>query len=170
MKKLLFNLKFLIVFLFIMISYNSIHYRNTYASVGNTFKKMNAKYHMKQIPLSSLYILDPYLIQFTTKNSGIKAYKFNKDKIRYEAVFNYNNVCWEEFALAKNTSVFPLKSLIGKTLYKYPIFFKVLIDEPMEYEKFKYGRSIGKVIYIIQYIYGSNSILEEAIMPSMAPR
>ncbi len=151
-----------------MIFYSSVYCENAIASVGNTFKKMNVKYHMKPIPINNLFMYDPYLINFSTNNSGVKAYKFKYKGAQYKAVFNYNNICWEEFAIFKNNAPFPLRTLIGKTLSKYPVYFKVVTSIPFQYERLVYGRSIGKVIYIIQYI-NSNLVIEDAVMPAFSP-
>ncbi len=141
----------------------------TFASVGSTLKKMQSKYHMKRIPLSKLYLVEPNLSQYNYKNSGIKAYEYTLNKVKYEAVFNDSGVCWMELAVANSSAIIPLSALIQKNLYGFPILFKTLKYIPKEYEKLLYGRSAGKVIYIMQYIYENNSILQEAVMPSMSP-
>jgi hypothetical protein len=143
--------------------------RKAYSAVGNTFKIMQAQYHMKRISLGKLYVIQPQLSIYNSKNSGIKAYEYTKNKVKYEAVFNYAGVCWMEFAISGNSSVIPLSSLIKKNLYGYPILFKTIKYVPNVYEKLQYGKNIGKVIYIMEYVYQNNSILQEAVMPSMSP-
>ncbi len=142
---------------------------NCYAQVGNTLKKMQIQYHMKRISISKLYLLEPNLSQYNYKNSKVMAFEYTLNKVKYEAVFNASGVCWMEFAVADSSTVIPLSALIQKNLYGYPILFKTLKYIPNEYEKLQYGRNIGKVIYIMQYIYENNSILQEAVMPSMSP-
>lgn len=142
---------------------------SSYAQVGNTFKKMQSQYHMKRIPLSKLYLLEPDLSQYNYKNSRVKAYEYTFNKVKYEAVFNASGVCWMELAIADSSVVIPLSALILKNLYGYPILFKTLKYIPGEYEKLQYGKNVGKVVYIMQYIYENNSILQEAVMPSMSP-
>ena len=142
---------------------------NAYAAVGSTLKKMQSKYHMKRIPLRKLYLVEPNLSQYNYKNSGVEAYEYTFNKVKYEAVFNESGVCWMELAVANSSAVIPLSALIKKNLYGYPILFKTLKYIPNEYEKLQYGRNVGKVIYIMQYIYENNSILQEAVMPSMSP-
>jgi hypothetical protein len=154
------------IFIVAVLVFNCV---NTYAAVGNTLKKMQSKYHMKRIPLSKLYLVEPNLSQYNYKNSGIKAYEYTLNKVKYEAVFNESGVCWMELAVADSSAIIPLSALIQKNLYGYPILFKTLKYIPNEYEKLIYGRSVGKVIYIMQYIYENNSILQEAVMPSMSP-
>ena len=160
----------LIIFVSIVFGIISIcNVNKTFASVGSTLKKMQSKYHMKRIPLSKLYLLEPNLSQYNYKNSGIKAYEYTLNKVKYEAVFNDSGVCWMELAVANSSAIIPLSALIQKNLYGFPILFKTLKYIPNEYEKLLYGRSVGKVIYIMQYIYENNSILQEAVMPSMSP-
>ena len=170
MKKENFNFFKMIIFvpLFIGVVF-AFNIANTYAAVGNTLKKMQSKYHMKRISLSKLYLVEPELSQYNYKNSGVKAYEYTLNKVKYEAVFNYSGVCWMELAVADSSAIIPLSALIQKNLYGYPILFKTLKYIPNEYEKLQYGRNVGKVIYIMQYIYENNSILQEAIMPSMSP-
>ncbi len=124
---------------------------------------------MKRISLKKLYIVQPDLSQYNYKNSGITAYEYKINKVKYEAVFNASGVCWLEFAISNNSAVVPLSSLIEKNLYGYPILFKTLKYVPNVYEKLQYGRNVGKVIYILQYIYDNNGLLQEAVMPSMSP-
>lgn len=163
------KMKIMIFMLIIAGIFISFNLNKTYAAVGNTFKKMQAKYHMKRISLSKLYVIQPNLSQYNYKNSGIRAYEYVQNNIKYEAVFNYSGVCWMEFAISNNSVVTPLSSLIKKNLYGYPILFKTIKYVPNMYEKLQYGRNTGKVIYIVQYIYQNNSILQEAVMPSMSP-
>ncbi|MHB8232017.1 MAG: hypothetical protein ACYDDB_03840 [bacterium] len=159
-----------ILFVFIVAGLSiSFKCNKTYAAVGNTFKKMQAKHHMKRISMSKLYIIQPDLSQYNYKNSGVKAYEYTQNNVKYEAVFNYSGVCWLEFAVSNNSAVIPLSSLIKKNLYGYPILFKTIKYIPNVYEKLQYGKNIGKVIYIMQYIYQNNYILQEAVMPSMSP-
>lgn len=165
MKKKL-SLKFLIILLFMFAISNLFFLSNTDASVGNNFKKMNAKYHMKQIRINQVVNLDPYLLNLNMWHSGIKAYKFMYKGIKYIALFNYNNICWEEFALGYGFSMSPLKTLIGKKLYKYsPV--RIVSYTPLQYEKLIYGKGVGKVTYVIEYFY--NGYISEAKMPSMSP-
>ena len=166
MKKKVLVFTLIIVIAGIFIGFNN---NKTYGAVGSTFKKMQAKYHMKRISLSKLYVIQPYLSMYNYKNSGVKAYEYTQNNVKYEAVFNYSGVCWMEFAISNNSAVVPLSSLIKKSLYGYPILFRTIRYVPNVYEKLQYGRNTGKVIYIMQYIYQNNSILQEAVMPSMSP-
>jgi hypothetical protein len=150
-------------------AFTGFNENNVYAAVGNIYKQMRKTYRMKRIPLSTLYFYQNELEQYNYKNSGIKAYKYTFNKVKYEAVFNAGGVCWLEFAVSNNSTVIPLSQLIQKNLYGYPILFRTLRYVPDEYEKLQYGRDVGKVIYIMQYIYQSNDILQEAVMPSMSP-
>ncbi len=150
-------------------SFLGLNCNNTYAAVGNTYKQMQKRYCMKRIPLSALYFYQNGLEQYNYKNSGIKAYEYTFNKVKYEAVFNTGGVCWLEFAVSNTSTVIPLSQLIQKNLYGYPILFRTLRYVPDEYEKLQYGRDVGKVIYIMQYIYQNNDILQEAVMPSMSP-
>ena len=160
---------FMLIIAGISIAFNSFNCYKAYAEVGGTLKKMKAKYSMKRIHLNKLYIIQPDLSQYNYKNSGVKAYEYTKNNVKYEAVFNAGGVCWLEFAVSNDSAVIPLSSLIKKNLYGYPILFKTIKYIPNVYEKLQYGRNVGKVIYIMQYIYENNSILQEAVMPSMSP-
>jgi hypothetical protein len=167
--------KKLSIFMFIILAVSAAAFfigfngSNAYAAVGNTYKQMQKRYRMKRIPLSALYFYQNELEQYNYKNSGIKAYEYTFNKVKYEAVFNTGGVCWLEFAVSNNSTVIPLSQLIQKNLYGYPILFRTLRYVPNEYEKLQYGRDVGKVIYIMQYIYQDNDILQEAVMPSMSP-
>jgi len=151
------------------VSFIGFNGNNAYAAVGNTYKQMRKKYRMKRIPLSKLYFYQNELEQYNYKNSGVKAYEYTFNKVKYKAVFNSDGVCWLEFAVSNNSTVIPLSQLIQKNLFGYPILFRTLRYVPGEYEKLQYGRDLGKVIYIMQYIYQDNDILQEAVMPSMFP-
>lgn len=151
------------------VSFIGFNGNNAYAAVGNTYKQMRKKYRMKRIPLSTLYFYQNELEQYNYKNSGVKAYEYTFNKVKYKAVFNSDGVCWLEFAVSNNSTVIPLSQLIQKNLFGYPILFRTLRYVPGEYEKLQYGRDLGKVIYIMQYIYQDNDILQEAVMPSMFP-
>ena len=163
------NLIFALIATGMFFALNYINCNKVYAAVGGTLKSMQSKYKMRKISLKKLYIIQPDLSQYDYKNSGITAYEYKINKVKYEVVFNAGEVCWLEFAISNNSAVIPLSSLIKKNLYGYPILFKTIKYVPNVYEKLQYGRNVGKVIYIMQYIYENNAILQEAVMPSMSP-
>jgi len=168
-KKLSISIFIILAVSVVAVSFIGFNGNNAYAAVGNTYKQMRKKYRMKRIPLSTLYFYQNELEQYNYKNSGVKAYEYTFNKVKYKAVFNTDGVCWLEFAVSNNSTVIPLSQLIQKNLFGYPILFRTLRYVPGEYEKLQYGRDLGKVIYIMQYIYQDNDILQEAVMPSMFP-
>ena len=169
MKIILKNPVFMLIFFAMLFALNFMYCGRAHAAVGGTLKNMQSKYKMRKISLKKLYIIQPDLSQYNYKNSGITAYEYKIKKVKYEAIFNAGGVCWLEFAISNNSAVIPLSSLIEKNLYGYPILFKTLKYVPNVYEKLQYGKNVGKVIYIMQYIYENNAILQEAVMPSMSP-
>lgn len=161
-----FTLKYLFLTLFV-IFYMTMSTQSAHASVGAKYSKMAVKYHMKRISLLKASVFDPYLLNMLNVKNGAKAYKFNYKGVKFIAVFNTNNLCYEEFALNPTFSILPLKVLIGKNLYKYAPL-KILSYYPLQYERIALGSGQGRIIYAIQYI--NNGYLAMAIIPSLSPQ
>jgi len=93
-KKLSISIFIILAVSVVAVSFIGFNGNNAYAAVGNTYKQMRKKYRMKRIPLSTLYFYQNELEQYNYKNSGVKAYEYTFNKVKYKAVFNSDGVCW----------------------------------------------------------------------------